>query len=176
MLDHGECWHLSKCCQLVHEWVQEYWFHRHDDLIFLAPSAEVYFLNSAWFILNLSVPNACSWMVPMVGDCCTGLCSGINVKPVCAVDYVIIIIHARCPCQSSPRFDDTDAAFLMTNWYKLISPFLFGFSSIFGRLGVRKSLRTPLTLLVSTSIIYRTLGGIKGGFVPWDNSYNLFKR
>ena len=34
MLDNGECGHLSKPCDLIHQWGKEYWFQRRDDLLF----------------------------------------------------------------------------------------------------------------------------------------------
>ena len=33
MLQYAECRHLSKTHQLVHQWGQEDWFHRRDDLL-----------------------------------------------------------------------------------------------------------------------------------------------
>ena len=47
MSDNSECGHLSKTCELVHQWGQEDLFHRRDDLIFKAPSMAIYLKNSA---------------------------------------------------------------------------------------------------------------------------------
>ena len=67
------------------------------------------------------------------------------------------------------------AAFLLINRCRSISSSLVRSLSIFGRIGVRKSARIPLALLVAPVIFPCTLVGIDGGFVPWDNSSNLLK-
>ena len=67
MLEHLQHGHLYEPCQLVHHWVQEYWLYRRDDLIFSTLSTTVHLINSDSFCWNLSVPNACSWAVPIVG-------------------------------------------------------------------------------------------------------------
>ena len=82
----------------------------------------------------------------------------------------------KYPCLPPLRFDATETAFPLTNWCKYISTFLVGSTLIFESMGVRKSARTPSTLHVVPVIMYHTLGGINGGFFPWDNLYNLLKR
>ena len=42
-------------------------------------------------------------------------------------------------------------------------------------MGIRKPARNPSTLLVTPTISYRTLVGLAGGFVPWENLSNLLK-
>ena len=73
------------------------------------------------------------------------------------------------------RFDNTYAAFLLTNLCNFISLYIVGSPVIFWRLGVRKSVRTPLTLLVVPTMMSLTLVGIDDGFVPWEHSSNLLK-
>ena len=51
---------------------------------------------------------------------------------------------------------------------------LVGYSPIFGRIGVRKSVRTPKTLVFAIVVTPCALVGMYGGFIPWDNSTNLF--
>ena len=81
----------------------------------------------------------------------------------------------RCPCQPPLRFDATDAAFQLINRCIFISPYLVGSLSMFGRIFIGKSMRTPWKLLVAPNISSRTLFGINSGFVPWDNLSNLLK-
>ena len=103
------------------------------------------------------------------------MCGGTNVKPVCAVYYELVFVSTRCPCWPPLRFDATDAALPLTNRFKLIIPSLIGYHQILRIMGVGKSTRTPSMLLVAPTIISCTLGDIKGGFVPWENSPNLLK-
>ena len=67
-------------------------------------------------------------------------------------------------------------AFLLTNRCKSISSSLVDSSDFFGSMDVRKSVRNPLSLLVVPSIMSRTIGGIDGGFVPWEKLSNMLKR
>ena len=67
ILEHLERGNLYEACQLVHQWVQEYWLYRRYDLIFSAPSMVLHLLKIAWFFWNRSVPSACSWAVPIAG-------------------------------------------------------------------------------------------------------------
>ena len=104
-----------------------------------------------------------------------GLCGSTNAYHFCDLYYLLVIIRVRCPFPPPPRFDATDATFPLTNICKPINASLVGSPPIFGSMGVGKSTRTPLTLLVAPAIMPHTLGGIDGGFVPWYNLSNLLK-
>ena len=52
---------------------------------------------------------------------------------------------------------------------------LVGSPTISGSIGVVKSARNPSTLFSVPAISLCALGGIDGGFVPWDNLSNLLK-
>ena len=69
-----------------------------------------------------------------------------------------------------------DAAFTPINQYRYTESSLVVCPPILGSMGVGKYARTPLTLIVYHPILSCTLGGIDGGFVPWENSSNIFKR
>ena len=97
------------------------------------------------------------------------------MNPIYALYSSAVIVRAKYLCQPPPRFDATDAAFPLINQCRSIIPSLVGSPSIFGSIGVGKSVRTPSTLLVALAISSRTLVGLDGGFVPWDNSSNLLK-
>ena len=73
-------------------------------------------------------------------------------------------------------FDAMDAVFILINRYNLIRASHIRFTTILGSIGVGKSARTPLTMLVVPVIFSCTLGGIDGGFVPCDNLCNMLKR
>ena len=105
-----------------------------------------------------------------------GLCSHTNAKLVCDVQSFLVIVRGRFPCLPPLKFDDMYDAFSLTNWCSLMSTSLVGYPPIFGRIGVGESTRNPLTLVVAHSMTYCNLVGIDGGFVPWDNSYNMLKR
>ena len=105
----------------------------------------------------------------------TGFCGITNANTLCVLYSLAVIVSVRCPCRPPPRSDATDAAFPLTNRCRSISTSLVGSLSIFGRMGMRNSARTPSTLLVSPAISSRTLVGVDGGFVPWDNLSNLLK-
>ena len=88
---------------------------------------------------------------------------------------LLVIVSVWYTCRPPPRFDATDAAFPLTNRCKYISYSLVGPPPNFGSMSVGKSVRTPSKLLVSSAIIPDTIGGIYGGFLPWENSSNLLK-
>ena len=69
-----------------------------------------------------------------------------------------------------------DAALPLINCWRLTGPSLVGSLPIFGRIGVRKSARTPSMLVVALAMKYCALVGIDGGFILWDNSSNKLKR
>ena len=52
-------------------------------------------------------------------------------------------------------------------------PYLVVSPLIFGRIGVRKSVRTPSMMAVAPTMKSHTLVGINDRFVPWDNLSNL---
>ena len=142
---------------------------------FKYPSMAVYFWNSAWFCRNFSVLIACYSALPVLRGWLHGLYGGKNANPICSVYSSVVIDSVRCPCRPPPRFDATDAAFPLINRCILISPYLVGSPSIFGRIGVGKSTRTPSTLIVAPAISSCTLVGIYSGFFPWENLSNLLK-
>ena len=78
-------------------------------------------------------------------------------------------------CQPPLRLENTDATFLLINWWSLMSSSLVDSPPIFGRIGVRKSVKTPSTLSDSPTMASCDLVGIDGGFVPWYNLSNLLK-
>ena len=140
-----------------------------------APSTEVYFRNSAWFCWNFSVPSAWYWAFTMVGGKFLGLCGRTNAKPVCDVESSIVIFSTRCKFWHPLRFNDTDTAFPLTNRCIWMSPSIIGSHPIFGRIGVGKSERTPLTLVVAPFMTSCALVGSDDRFIPWENSSNLLK-
>ena len=79
-------------------------------------------------------------------------------------------------CRPPPRFDSIDAAIPLTNQCKLISASLVGYPQILESMGVEKSARTPLELIVAPAIIYCTLGGINVSFGLRNNSSILLRR
>ena len=87
----------------------------------------------------------------------------------------IVIVSARCPCRPPLKLDATDIAFSLNNSYKLISPYLVSSPIIFKRIGVRKSVMTPSTIIVAPAIMSHSIGEIDGVFVLWDNLSNLLK-
>ena len=101
--------------------------------------------------------------------------SGTNENNIYALYSSAVIVSARWPCRPPLRFNTTDDVFPLTNRCRSISPSLGSSPSIFGKIGFRKSARTPLNLLVAPSISSCTLVGIDVGFVLWDNSSNLLK-
>ena len=72
-------------------------------------------------------------------------------------------------------FDYIDAAFPLTNWCSLLSPYLVGSPPIFGRIGSSKSAKTPSALVVLPAMTFRAIVGIDGGFIPWYNSSDMLK-
>ena len=78
-------------------------------------------------------------------------------------------------CRPPPRLDNADAAFPLINWWISISPSIVGSLPIFLRIGVGMSAGTPSTLAVISAMMSCALVGVDGGFVPWDNLYNLLE-
>ena len=105
-----------------------------------------------------------------------GLCGGTNEYPVYDMYSLDVIVIARCPCRPPPIFDAIDAAFPLSDQCRSIRASPVGSLTILGSMGVRTYVRTPLTLIFAPNILSCALGGIDGGFVPWDNLSNLLKR
>ena len=86
-----------------------------------------------------------------------------------------VITSALCPFQPPLSFDATDATFPLIDRCRPISASLVGSPPIFRIMGVGKSMRNSLVLIVAPVISSRALGGIDGGFIPWENSSNMLK-
>ena len=140
---------------------------------FKDPSRAVYFLNSACFLSEIFSSQCLLLSVSHALLVVTRVVRGKKAHPVCLLYSSAAIVRERCPCRPPPRFNATDAVFPLYNQCISISPSLVGSTSIFGRIGVGKSSRISSMLLISPAILSRTLLGINGGFVPWENSYNL---
>ena len=69
-----------------------------------------------------------------------------------------------------------DAVFPLIIRCILIKASLVDSLSILGSIGIRKSTRNPLTLIVVPATLSCTLVGIDGGFFPCDNSSNMLRR
>ena len=96
------------------------------------------------------------------------LCLVTKVYPVYSIYSSAVIVSVRCPCQTPPSFNAMDAAFPLINQCKFIKASLVGYPSILGSMGIGKSARTFLTLIVAPTIFSCTLGGIGDGFIMWD--------
>ena len=86
-----------------------------------------------------------------------------------------VIISVMCLCRPCQRFDATDTKFPLINQFILISASLVVSIPIWVSMGIGKSVRNPLMLVVPVLLSF-TLGGINGGFVLWDDSPNLLER
>ena len=93
--------------------------------------------------------------------------------PVCAMQSSAVTVSARCPCWPPLIFDVMDAAFPLTGKCSSIRSSLVNSPPILGSIRVRKSMKTPLTLIVVPIMLHCTLGGHGGGFFPWKNLYNM---
>ena len=69
-----------------------------------------------------------------------------------------------------------DAAFPLTHQCKLINASLVSSPPILVSMGVRKSMRTPLALLVSPVIMFHTIGGLDSELVSRDKYSNMLKK
>ena len=80
------------------------------------------------------------------------------------------MVSEVCQFWLPPRFNATDTTFPLMSRCISIGDSLVGSPPIFGIIGVKKSARTTLTLLVVPAIFSCNLGGLGGGFVCDTNN------
>ena len=175
MFHYGKCGNLSKPCDLIYQWGKEDCLHLRDNNIFQGSVHRGVLAKQRLVLLELFSSEWLFLGAPRSLSLVAWMCGGINTNNFCALYSTFVIVSTRCLCRPPPRFDATDSILLLINRCRSISPSIVSYPSIFGRIGVRNSASTPLTLIFAPAISSQTLVGINGGLIPWDNSSNLLK-
>ena len=99
-------------------------------------------------------------------------------KRIVCMYHVVLQSHDEREVFFWPRliFNTMDATFTLMSQCRSIRAYIVGYPPVLGSIGFRKSMRTPSTLHVILAMLSYIIGGINGGLILWNNSYNLLNR